>query len=284
MGGDEVDGDVVGGGVGEELGDPGGGGGCGATYAEARADCLEVAGGVVVELEVGGLAGDAAPEVDVGFIPDFEVPLGDFVDAVAVDEVLGEGGHEVVPALHALGGRDVLLVPEGVEVVGIEGELLGHEADLDDGANAVGEEAVVDLVDVGEVVDGVAVLVFVVDTDFVVEDAVEADVAEVGDFVDGADVVAVGLAEGEDGVAGAEDLLPEVGEGGGGGVGVDGDALRCLGVEGWSEGPRAEQSRKSESKPRVHHVQTPGFIGEIRADRVPGTIVLAVMRKRLCNA
>ena len=90
----------------------------------------------------------------------------------------------------------------------------------------------------------------------------EADVAEVGDLVDGADVVAVGLAEGEDGAAGAEDLFPEVGEGGGGGVGVDGDGLGGLGVEGWGEWPRAEQSRKSESKPRVHTVQTPGMVGK----------------------
>ena len=103
-------------------------------------------------------------------------------------------------------------------------------------------------------------LVFVVDADLVVEDGVEADVLEVGDLVDGANVVAIGLAEGEDGAAGAEDLFPEMGQRGGGGVGVNFDALGGLGVEGWGEWPRAEQSRKSESKPRVHTVQTPGIL------------------------
>ena len=140
----------------------------------------------VVELEVGLLAGDAVPEVDVGLIPHLEVPLGDFFETVAGDEMLGEGGHERVPLFEGLGWGDVLLVPEGVEGVGVKGELLGHEADLDDGADAVFEQAVVDLVDVGEVVDGVAVLVLVVDADLVVEDGVEANVLEVGGFFDGA--------------------------------------------------------------------------------------------------
>ena len=196
--GDEVDGDVVVGGVLEEGVDPLGGGGGGAADAEARVDGLEVACGVVVELEVAALVRDASPEVDVGLVPDFEVPLRDLVDAVALDEVAGEGGDEAVPLLVGLGRGDIGLVPEGVEGVGVEGELFGHEADLDDGADAVGEEAVVDLIDVGEVVDGVAVLVFVVDADLVVEDGVEADVAEVGDLLHGAQVAAVAVAQCED--------------------------------------------------------------------------------------
>jgi hypothetical protein len=75
------------------------------------------------------------------------------------------------------------------------------------------EQAVVDLVDVGEVVggvvDGVAGLagglgeldgaaIGVVEADLVVEDAVEADGLEVGGGFDGADVVAITLATGTD--------------------------------------------------------------------------------------
>ena len=51
------------------------------------------------------------------------------------------------------------------------------------------KQAVVDLIDVGEVVDGVAVLVFVVDADLVVQDGVEADVSEVRDLLYGAQIV-----------------------------------------------------------------------------------------------
>ena len=59
----------------------------------------------------------------------------------------------------------------------------------------------------------------VVKTDLVHEDPVEADGLEVGGVLDGAEVVAVALAERKDSAAGAEGLLPEVREGGGGGVG-----------------------------------------------------------------
>ena len=185
--------------------------GGGAADAQAWIDGFERAGGVLVELEVRTVARDASPEVDVGLVPDFEVPLRDFVDAVAIDEVVSEGGDEGVPALEGFGRGDVGLVPEGVQRVGIEGELLRHEGDLDDGADAFFEQAVVDLVDVSEVVDGVAMLVLGVDAVFVVENAVSAEVREAGDLLDGVEVFAECSAEHEVGAAGAEHLLPEVG-------------------------------------------------------------------------
>ncbi len=87
------------------------------------------------------------------------------------------------------------------------------------------------MIDVGEVVDGVAVLVFVVDADFVVEDGVEANVAEVRYFLHGTQVFAVAFAQSQDGAAGAEHLFPEVREGGGLGVGVDLDRFLSRGLE-----------------------------------------------------
>jgi hypothetical protein len=95
--GDEVERDVIGRGVGDHVADPGGLRGSGASDADARVDAFEGAGGVVVQLEVGLLGGAASPEIDVGLVPDFEVPLRDFIDAVALDEVLGEGDDEGVP-------------------------------------------------------------------------------------------------------------------------------------------------------------------------------------------
>ncbi len=173
------------------------------------------------------------PEVEVGFVPDFELPGGDFVDAVARDEMGGEGFDHRVPEGVVLGRRVVGIADEGVEEVGVGGHLLGHEAELDVGLDVLGEEAVVDLVDVEEVVDGgvvgglrgeagvLGLAGGIVEADFVVEDAVEADGLEVGGLLYGVEVCAVVGAESEDGAAGAEGLLPEVGEGGGGGVGVD---------------------------------------------------------------
>ena len=43
------------------------------------------------------------------------------VDAITIDKMLGEVGHQVIPALHALGRRDILLVPERMQRIGIEG-------------------------------------------------------------------------------------------------------------------------------------------------------------------
>ena len=108
--------------------------------------------------------------------------LRNFVNAVTLDEVSGEGANEGVPLGIVLGRRHDLLVPERMHVL-TERELLGHETDFDKGANAIGEQPVVNLVNVGEVVDGVALFVFVVYADFVVEDGVEADVVEIGDFL-----------------------------------------------------------------------------------------------------
>ena len=86
--------------------------------------------------------------------------------------------------------------------IGVEGELLRHEADLDDWANAVVQQTVVDLIDVGEVVDGIAVFVFVVDADLIVQDGVEANVAEVRDSSSRrARSFAIALAQGQDGAA-----------------------------------------------------------------------------------
>jgi hypothetical protein len=207
----------------QELRDPLGCGSGGTAYSEARADGLECASGVIVEIEVRLLSRDAVPEVDVGFIPHFEVPLGDFLDAVTVNEVLGEVLDEVIPSLHALWWRDILFIPKGVKRVWVEGELLGHETDFDEGADAAFEQAVVDGVDVSEVVDGVSMLVLVVDTDLVVQDCVETNVAEIGYFFYGAKVFTIVFAQCEDGASGAEHLLPEVRERSGGCVGVDGD-------------------------------------------------------------
>ena len=257
VGGDEVDGDVVGVDVLEEGRDPCGLRGRGASDLETRGDGLEIARGVVIELKVGLLFWIATPEVEVGFVPDFELPGGDFVDAVACDEVGGESLDHGVPEDVVPGRGDVGMAEEGVEEGGIERHLFGHEAELDEGTDVLGEEAVVDFVDVEEVVGGgvvgglrgeAGVLCLtgrVVEADLVVEDAVEADGLEVGGFLHGVEIGAVVGTESEDGAAGAEGLLPEVGEGRGGGVGINADWLGCLGVERAGEGAGEQQSRDS---------------------------------------
>jgi hypothetical protein len=229
VGGDEVDGGMFFCGVCEEIVDPVGGRGGRAADAQARVNGFESAGGVVVKIEIGGLLGIAGPEVDVGLIPDFEIPAGDFVDAVAIDEEPGETADENVPLRVVLGRGDVLLVPERVKVLA-SGKFPGHETDFDKGADAIGKKAVVDLADVSEIEEGIAGFVLVVDAEFIVENGVEADVAEIGDLFHFVKVVAVGFAKGKDGAAGAEGLFPEMGKGSGFSVEIDDEGLRRFGA------------------------------------------------------
>jgi hypothetical protein len=55
--------------------------------------------------------------------------------------------------------------------------------DLDEGPHAVLQQAVVDLIDVGQIVEGVALLVFVVDAHFIMQDVVKADVTTLVTFL-----------------------------------------------------------------------------------------------------
>ncbi len=80
-------------------------------------------------------------------------------------------------------------------------------------AHAVLQEAIINLVNVGEIVDRLAAGIFVVQANFVVEDGVEADVFEAGGLLYLAQVAAVIVAKRQHSAAGAEHLFPEVREG-----------------------------------------------------------------------
>ena len=133
-------------------------GGCRAADAGLGERGADAGDGVVVEFEV--LRHRAVPVADVGFVPDLEVPLRDLRAAVALDQMRGEDAAELTPggevlrwALYASLNRVRIR-----EVVGIRagGERLGHEAELDHGANAGIAIRIECLVDDAEVVDGLS--------------------------------------------------------------------------------------------------------------------------------
>ncbi len=66
-----------------------------------------------------------------------------------------------------------------MQVIGVGREFFGHEADFDERAHAICEQAVVDLIDVGKVVDRVPVRIEIVDANLIVKDGVKTDVAEI---------------------------------------------------------------------------------------------------------
>ena len=193
----------------------------GAADAQARAYCLKGARDVIVKLEVSGLFRIARPKIEIRLVPNFKVPLRDLIDAVAVDEVLGELGDEIVPLIPVFGWRDVLLVPESMKRVLVRGQCFGHETQFDERTHPVVQQAVVDLIDIRKVVQRMALGILVVDSNFIVEDGVEAHVLEAGNLLYIAEIVAIALAQRHDGALGAKHVLPEMGERMGGGGGVD---------------------------------------------------------------
>lgn len=112
---------------------------------------LERASGVVIKLKIGLLRRPSGPEIYVGLIPDFKVPTGHLVDTIAIDQVLREGVDERVPFRIIGRRRNYRLIPEGV-IVKPRRQQLGHEADLNERLHSIGQQPVVNLVHVVEVI------------------------------------------------------------------------------------------------------------------------------------
>lgn len=174
---DEIQGDIVFGGVLNHAVHPRGRRRVRAADAELGADALQRFRGSIVELVIGLLLGIAGPEEYVRLIPDFEVLPRDLVDALAFDQMLRELMDQVAPAGVILWRIDIVVVPKWMRAIR-RCELLGHKAQFDKRPDAILEEDVVDLVDVGKIVNGSAQGIFVIDADFIVKIRVEADVPE----------------------------------------------------------------------------------------------------------
>ena len=74
-----------------------------------------------------------------------------------------------------LGGETFCLYQKACSAEGSEASFLGMKLSSTKGRSTVGQQAIVDLVDVREVVDWMAIGVEIEEADFIVEDAVETD-------------------------------------------------------------------------------------------------------------
>jgi hypothetical protein len=63
-------------------------------------------------------------------------------------------------------------------------QFLGHETNFNKGPHSVLQQAVVDLIDIGKVIDGMTLFVFVVNADFVMQDVMKAHITKLSDFLD----------------------------------------------------------------------------------------------------
>src|ERR1700740_2481988 len=87
---------------------------CRPADTKPHADIFERPSGMVVQCPVGGLPGLTAPEIKVGLVPNFEIPLADFLDAVALDQMFRQLRDQIIPFTPILWRRDVRFVPKGV--------------------------------------------------------------------------------------------------------------------------------------------------------------------------
>ena len=84
----------------------------GSADAKPRIHGLQRSRRRVVKLVVRLLLRIARPEIEVRLVPDLEIPLRDFVDSVAIDQMLREVRNEIAPFLIACRRRNDRLVPE----------------------------------------------------------------------------------------------------------------------------------------------------------------------------
>ena len=192
MGAGEVDGNVVFATEVEELFDPAEASGSGSTDAEFRVDGLHRAGGGFVELEVVGLS--SAPEVvEVWFVPDFEIPLLDFLGTKALDLVLDELGDQLCPfGLRFWRGSVASVVEAGLFATR---QGLRHVSELDEWADSDFFQAINEAVDLGPVKAERVVGVALDDVHLFVEYAVAAQVLELHLLLESLEVALVNIAQ-----------------------------------------------------------------------------------------
>src|SRR5215831_10054760 len=104
-------------------------------------------------------------------------------------------------------------------------QFLRHEADLDERPHPVVQQPVINLINVGKVVDQISLLVLVVYSNLIVQNVVESQVTETGNFFHFPQITAITLAQRKNGPPRTKRLFPEVWEWPARGMTVDGDFL-----------------------------------------------------------
>src|SRR5580700_6480953 len=177
---------------------------------------------------IGLLLRITGPEVDIGFVPDLEIPLRYLVDAVAFNYMARKCLDQLAPFLIVVWRRGQLLVPECVRRLRCR-QLGRHEAQLYERANAIVQEPVVNLIHIREIVKRDAARVFCINSVLVVKDGMKTDIPKAGDLPCRPKVATITLAERQVRAPGSENLLPEVRKGMPGSRGIDNNGLRECG-------------------------------------------------------
>src|SRR5208283_1065849 len=114
--------------------------------------------------------------------------------------MLSERGDEAIPTGPILRRGNIRVVPKGMKSMA-GSQLIGHETDFHERTHSGGEQSVVDLIDIREVINRMPLAVFRIDADFVIKNGMKAYVVEVRDLLNRAQVVAIVFTQAQDGAS-----------------------------------------------------------------------------------
>ena len=121
-----------------------------------------------------------------------------------------EGRYHRIPLRISFGPGNIGSIPESENILRVLRHFLRHEAQFDERTNTQIQKTIVNLIDVGEVIDSVTLGVDRIKTDLVVKYSMKTHILEIGRDFDQSDVPSVTVAQCQDRTAGAEHLLPEM--------------------------------------------------------------------------
>src|SRR5581483_2276847 len=125
--------------------------------------------------------------------------------------MFGELVNEIAPSIIIFWRRWRWFVPERMKNRA-GGQFFRHEAQFDKRTYTVIQKSVVDLIYVGEIVNGLAFRIFVVKADFVMKYCVKPDIAEIGDLLYLSHVASITVTQRENSSTRAEHSFPKMRE------------------------------------------------------------------------
>src|SRR5215472_2493919 len=127
--------------------------------------------------------------------------------------MLSEVVNQVTPAVPIFRGRDNGFVPEGMENRRRRGQLAWHEAEFNEGPHSCLQQSIVDLINVRKVVSRIALGVFLVDSNTIVQDVMETHILELSDFFHCTRIAAIVVTQSQNGPTRTKNALPVVRKG-----------------------------------------------------------------------
>src|SRR5579863_993482 len=129
-------------------------------------------------------------------------------------------------------------------------ELIGHETQFDKRFHAIGEQTIINLVHIREVIYMLAgLLVLAIHAHFIMKDGVKTYVLKICDLLHVAQISPITLAQAENGSSRTEYLFPKMGERTRWGIGVNDDGFRIAHVLTVGK-ERKKKSSNYENTPR----------------------------------